>query len=118
MQSKSIFEIWDEVGKLPFVVRKNFWRHRFAVVVCAINENDKGSYARGYSITFDEEKMDFVYSDYLSKYDIWNRYMLIPNSNKEEWELMPFDFFLDENLLKLYNQLKAEKQNNLKNERR
>lgn len=111
MRAKTIFEIHDEVAKLPFVVRKEYWRHRFAIVVCSISESDKGSYARGYSIKFDENVFDFQYSDYLSKYDIWNRQMLIPNSNKEEWELMPLDFFIDENLMKLYNQIKEQKQN-------
>ena len=111
MKARTIFEIHDEVGKLPFVVRKEFWRHRFAIVVCSISENDKGSYARGYSIKFDEDKFDFQYSDFLDKYEIWNTQMLIPNSNKEEWEIMPLDCFIDENLMTLYNQLKEQKKN-------
>jgi hypothetical protein len=108
---KTIFQLHKEAGKVPFVVAKEWWRDRFAIVVCSVQDDEKGQYARGFSISFNSTSMGFEYSNYLEKYEAWRKYMLIPASSKPEWVGLPNEFFNYSNLMEIYNHLKQKAQN-------
>ena len=110
-KAKTIFDIHKESGLMPFWVKKYWWGDEYGVIVCDIQENDKGKYARGFSIKFDGVKMAFTPSDFLDKYEMWQKHMLIPMASKEEWVEMPVEFFRRSEIMSIYSTMKQKAKN-------
>lgn len=107
---KTIFQINKETNRFPFIVQKTWWNERHAIAVCEIQEDERGSYARGISISFSAVEMKFVYSEYLASYEMWRKYMIIPSSDKPEWESIPYELFSGIGIMAIYTKLKREAQ--------
>jgi len=107
-KAKTIFDIHKESGLLPFWVKKYWWDDEYGIIVCEIQQNDKGNYAKGFSIQFDGTKMAFKTSSFLDKYEIWQKHLLIPMASKEEWVEMPVEFFRRSVIMAVYSELKQK----------
>jgi hypothetical protein len=108
---QTIFEIHDELKRVPFVVQKHYGTNRYAIVICSIQNDSKGMYARGYPMNFNPLTMSYTYSNHFEDYDSWRKYMIVPAANKEEWISIPYELFSDKVLMDVYFKLKEKADN-------
>jgi hypothetical protein len=105
---ETVFEIYERINRIPFLVQKEWWNNRYAIAICDISTTKSGYLAKGFSISFDGVKMAFVYSNYLDKFNCWNKYLIVPASHNSEWIEMPYVGLDLGNIMKVFGVLQKK----------